>query len=292
MPERQGEEDKNFSASAGLAKATDLFRGDTQGGTEPLESEAERAPEAIDIPSLRNKATELQGLSMVQNGLEVSIVGGGLEFMARKFGGDRLLTALQSGTTMAEVVELLEKDEQQRSKLYAAIEKEPMDDLGERMTQTLGGVASGLSPNVENLELVRKREIADIRQGKPTDASSDLLSGDFDGFLKTHPELADGFRASGDILALLKGMRDVYEAEYAEFAPQLERAKADVAQRADEAVAGLRTRLVYPSQRENFTRGIEAARSKAISEMGADGLDRLQAPLPAQPEPIFRSIPQ
>src|SRR5262249_8796664 len=150
------------------------------------------------------------------------------------------MTAPGPPTTMGELRAKLSPSKADLAELDAAIDGVTPDELMARMNDNLGGVSSGLNEDTDGLLRFRHFEMQTIRDGKrqlrrglrrqpgkPTDAANDLLSGHFDDLLKQHPELGEQLRQTNDTLGLLKGIRDIYEKEFAEFTAGVERAKAE-----------------------------------------------------------------
>lgn len=302
--------------------------------------EQEKTFEKSDSDALREKASELRGISEVQRGLEESIIGAGLQTMADRYGADRLLDAMQNEATFQEIISKLAPEKSERDALYEAIKSEPMDTLAERFDGTLGGVANG-NPGVGQMEQFRRHEVVQI-QGKMTsgdtiipryrnkegrtDSANLLLTGNLDDLLEKHPNLAEGFRETNDTLGLLKGIRDIYETEYAQFSTDLEQAKATIEEKiakeevgitelqtladdiyADE-IATLEERLAGASSdaakemvqgmldkktaevmatREDFKNKLEAVRSKIIADLGAEELYLLSVSKPVETQPTY-----
>lgn len=320
----------------------------------PLETglmrlEQEETLEKSDIDALQQKAGELRGMSEVQRGLETSIIGAGLQVIADRYGADKLLAAMQEHGTgsFQHVINKLAPEKSEREGLYEAIKSEPMDTLAERFDETLGGVADG-NPRVSQMERFRHFEVSRIqgndvqrRSNGPigsklykrtnkegmTDGGYPLFSRDFDDVLSNNPTLAENFRETNDTLGLLKGIREIYETEYAQFSSDLEQAKATVEAKIAEGevgvaelqtlsddiysdeIAKLEERLAAASSeeakemvqgmldkkaaevmaaREEFKTKTEAVRSKIIADLGADRLYGLSGGgSPAKPEPTY-----
>lgn len=310
--------------------------------------EQEASFEKGDIDALQQKSGELRGMDEVQRGLEKSIVGAGLQVMADRFGADRLLGALQSNGvgTFRDVIVRLAPEKSERQALYEAIKAEPMDELAERLDQTLGGVAE-TTDHVSHMERKRRIDTATVegptgvkervidripgKYHRPDDGghltdTHGLFSADFDNLLNNHPELAEDFRETNDTLGLLKGIRDIYETEHAQFSTDLEQAKTAVEQKIAEGeapiaelqalsddiygdeIAKLEERLSVASSdaaremvqdmldkkaaevtatREEFKAKMEAVRSEVIADLGADRLYGLQPTAPAEARPTY-----
>ena len=292
-----------------------------------LEDAPEKSIERGDVESLTAKAGELQGIGEVQHGLELSIIGGGLQTMADRYGADKLLDALQSRnpavTTIAEVATFLAPDKKERDALFTAIDEEPIEALGIKLNETVGGVAIGTDTGTDALARFRHFEMINIREGKPTDGANSLLTGDFDALLEGHPELVENFRETNDTLVLLKGIRAVYEAEYAQYTYDLEAATSQIEKlvaNGEASIAELQTmsneifadevarleekmkattnpeavtmikslldrrKAEARSAREELTQKSKGTRSKIINDLGADNLTRLRVPAPIQPQ--------
>lgn len=297
-------------------------------------AEAEqRAVEAGDIKALYDKETELHGIHEVERGLEDTIVGAGLQVMADRYGAERLLGALRNGdpkpTTMAEVVAKLAPNQFERKSLFAAIKKDSMAELGDRFNSELGGLTTGEESD-DTLDRSRKYELMAIQNGKPTDAGNLLLTGNFDALLRDHPELVDGFRESNDTLALLKGIRAIYETEHSQFTSDLERAKASIEELVakgeaefvelgalsnevlSDEIAKLQEKLAgrtgdagyllksmldqrtaeMESAQAQFDQMAAAVRSQVVGELGADRVSHLGIPDPARPQPMYHPTKQ
>src|ERR1700733_5712064 len=110
MPEHQEDQEqgKAFEAQPPEAALAALGGGEQPVALTAAGPEAKQPIEASNIEGLRRQATELQGMAKVQQGLEQNIVGGGLQEMADRYGGHRLLAAMTtkgptSPTTMGEL---------------------------------------------------------------------------------------------------------------------------------------------------------------------------------------------
>lgn len=220
-----------------------------------IKLEQERIFESSDFNALEKKSSELRGMHEVQQGLEGSIIGAGLQVMVDRYGADKFLEAMQSydangqrAGTLQDVIQRLAPEKGEQKVLYDAIKSDPMDALAERFNQTLGGSSRGI-PEVGSMERFRRFEMFSvenkrdgwIRRGRNTGGYTNdsglLMSGDFDDLLKNHPDLVENFYESEDTLGLLKGIRDIYETEYTQFSADFEQAKAFVEGRVDSGEA-------------------------------------------------------
>jgi hypothetical protein len=302
-----------------------------QGGlavAEKPETSLEKTLERSDVESLINKAGELRGISEVQYGLELSIIGGGLQTMADRYGADKLLDALLSknppAMTIAEVATVLAPDKKQRQALFEAIKDESIEALGEKLNETVGGVTVGIDAGTDALARFRHYEMIDIEKGKPTDGSNLLLTGHLVALLEGHPELAENFRETNDTFELLKGIRAMYETEYAQYTTDIEatlsqiealvtKGETSIAELltisddifADE-VALLEERIKTTTNpeavtmvqtildkkqadarlaRDELAQRSEAMRSKIINDLGASSLTGMRGTAPIRPQP-------
>lgn len=324
---------------------TDTVEQETPVETGLMSMEREKTLEKADIDDLQQKSGELSGIYDVQSGLEVGIIGSGLQVMADRYGADKLLAALQTRgvTTFQGVIEQLASEKTERKALYDAIKAEPMNALAERFDQTLGGVVANGVSTVSGLERFRKFEMFSIEnkrvmkdvdgnrvwRGRDTDGYTDsaglLLTGDFDSLLKNNPDLVQQFREDNNTLGLLKGIREIYEAKYTDFATNLEAAKATVETKVTEGeasivelqtisddiyydeIAKLEERLAgvgsdaardmvqdmldkktadFMVTHEDFKGKMEAVRTKIVAELGADRLNQLRVATPVTKENI------
>lgn len=315
--------------------------------------EQDKTFEKSDIDALQQKAGELRGIDEVQRGLEKSIVGAGLQVVVDRYGADRFLEAMQSrdkdgqrAGTFREVIQRLAPEKGEQEALYEAVKTEPMDALAERLDQTLGGVAE-TTDHVSHMERKRSVDVSTIQGptgvkervidripgkyhrpdngGHLTDTHG-LFSADFDNLLNNHPDLVENFRETNDTLGLLKGVRDIYETEYAQFSANLEQAKAAVEEKIasgeagvaelqtlsddiyGEEIAKLEERLAGASSdaakemvqgmldkkaaevtaaRQEFKSKMEAVRSKIVADLGADRLYQLPVAAPAEVRPTY-----
>ncbi|MFZ1242551.1 MAG: hypothetical protein WAQ22_00200 [Candidatus Saccharimonas sp.] len=261
--------------------------------------EREKTLEKGDIDNLQHKASELNGIHDVQRGLEISIIESGLQVMANRYGGDKLLTAMQTRGvwTFQGVIEQLAPDKDSRQALYDAIKHEPMDALANSFNETFGGVTNWNMPDVTAIERLRKFEVFSIENkramkdvdgnkvhrerntGGYTDSAGLVLNGDFDNLLNNHPEVAQQFRESNDTLVLLEGIRAVYATEYAQFSDSLEKAKATVEAKIAEGEAGIAQLQaisddVYYDEIAKLEERIASADSDTTKEMLQGMLDR------------------
>ena len=269
-----------------------------------ISMEREKTLEKADIDDLQQRAGELQGINDVQRGLETGIIGAGLQVMADRYGADKLLAALQtrSVTTFRGVIEQLAPDKTERQALYDTIKAEPMDALAVRFDQTLGGVADG-NPRVSAMERKRKFDMFTIQgpvglkervadripskfhqpdRGGGINDTHGLFSGDFDDLLKNNPDLVQQFRETNDTLGLLKGVREIYEAKYTDFATNLEAAKTTVEAKVAEGEAGVAELQaisddIYYDEIARLEERLAGASSDAAREMVQDMLDKKTA---------------
>jgi hypothetical protein len=313
-----------------------------------LRTEQEKSLEKGGIDDLQQKAGELHGIRDVQRSIEKSIIGAGLQVMADRYGADKLLSALQTRGvgSFRDVIEKLAPEKAERQALYEAIKTEPMDVLAERFDQTLGGVADG-NTHVSAMERARKfnvftilgptrikERVADRIPSKfhrPDDGGHltdtyGLFSGDFDSLLANNPDLVQSFRETNDTLVLLKGIREIYGAEYEQFSASLEKAKATVEVKVADGdacfvelhalsddiyydeIAKLEERLAVASSdearemvqsmldkksaefiatHEDFKSKAEAVHNKIIADLGAERLRQLLVARPAEAFPTY-----
>jgi hypothetical protein len=209
--------------------------------------------ERSDVDALVEKAGELKDIDEVQRGLEECIIGSGLQVIVDRYGADKFLAAVQQkdehGDTprsLRQVIERLAPNKKERKALYREIREAPMADLADQFDEQLGGVVDA-TPIVSAMERFRGVEMATVEHGLrkghdgATDSSIRLLGyGTLTNVLEQRPDMAERFRDSGDTLGLLKDIRDVYVAEYAQFTDDLELAKA-----AAEASADMKTGEAY-----------------------------------------------
>ena len=323
-----------------LVRITPNLTSEATGETGLVRMENEKTFEKADIDALQQKAGELGGIEEVQRGLELSIIEAGLQVMAERYGADKLLEAMKNGATFQKIIAELAPEKREREALYEAIENESMGALAERFDETLGGIASG-NPVVSHMERSRRYEVVKIKgkitsggndifryrnkEGR-TDSASLLLTGTFNNLLENHPDLVEDFRDTNDTLRLLKGIRDIYETEYAQFATDLEEAKAIIETKVAEGetsvteqktifndiytdeIAKLEKRLAEATNdtaretiqgmldkkaaeviaaREEFRTKMEAVRNKIVADLGADRLYQLPVAAPAEPQPTY-----
>jgi hypothetical protein len=282
-----------------------------------ISMEREKTLEKADIDDLQQRAGELRGINDVQQGLETSIISAGLQVMADRYGADKLLAALQtrSVTTFRGVIEQLASDKTERQALYDAIKAEPMDALAERFDQTLGGVADG-NPRVSAMERKRKFDMFTIQgpvglkervadripskfhqpdRGGGINDTHGLFSGDFDDLLKNNPDLVQQFRETNDTLGLLKGVREIYEAKYTDFATNLEAAKTTVEAKVAEGEAGVAELQaisddIYYDEIARLEERLAGTSSDAAREMVQDMLDKKTAEFMATHEEFKNRI--
>lgn len=274
--------------------------------------EREQTLEKSDVDALQRRAGELQGIGEVQRGLELSILGAGLQVMADRYGADTLLAALQSPGVISfqDVIAKLAQEKGEREALYGAIQTEPIDALAKRFNEELGGAAD-MSYNTDSgIARIRNFEVSQIqgnmasgnsliprynnRKGV-TESASLLLSGDFDNLLKNHPQLVEKFRESNDTLALLKGIREIHETEYIQFSSDLEQAKTKVEEKIAQGEAGvaeLQTLAddIYGDEIASLEERHAAASSDAAREMIQGMLDKRAAEVAAVREEFESKI--
>jgi len=213
------------NAYAGLEVAPDPAS-DPEQSTQETEPQAPKSLEAPDIDTLQRKKGELNGIQSVAHGLEDAIVENGLQVMANRYGGDKVLAALQADdapVTMSDVVARLAPSKAEQKELQAAIRGESADELAQKLNDTLGGITD--AADVADLKSRREYGAHALETNGPSDAQS-LLTADLDNLLTAHPELAEAFRQTNDTIGLLKGIRDVYESERQSLNADVEQAKA------------------------------------------------------------------
>jgi hypothetical protein len=317
---------KNFKAGeneyAGLVTAA-----------ENSESTAEKELEPGDVEALKQKTAELYGIDGIQHGLERTIIMIGLQTMADRYGADRLLDAMKASdndevASMSQVVERLAPDKNERTSLYAAIEAEPMDVLGRKFNQTLGGVSSGVGAGTDAMERGRRFGIEDVKQGKQIEGENLLLTSDLDKLLINNPQLVENFRQTNDTLAFVKDIRDIYELKRGKYAADLEKINAKIESlvtRGEAAVTELidlsaaistdeltrleermgastipdaqtmirdligRRMAEAQSTREEFAQKLASVRTNILSDFGAEHLAGLNVQPLINPEPIYNT---
>jgi hypothetical protein len=202
---------------------------------------AKKTFESGDAEALIDKADALSLSFDVQDGLEYTILGGGLQTLAQRYGADRFLQVIQDpqSITMGKVIESFAPDEKERAGLYEVIESEPIEDLVDQLNDTLGGVTGRLGGDEENIAISRHFDLQTIKAGKDTDASIKLLSGGLGKLIEQKPHLAEHFRETNDVVSLLKDIRDEYEPDFTEFSSELEKAKIEIDMLVDQGEAGV-----------------------------------------------------
>lgn len=301
--------------------------------------EQENSFEKSNIDTLQQKAGELRNIDEVQRGLELSIIGSGLQAMTDRYGADNLLNTMQGSNSFQEVISTLAPDKAERKELYEAIEAEPMESIAQQLDETLGGIAHGNS-TVSGMERFRSAEIIRI-QGKEssgsiisrynnkegyTDSANLLLTGGLNDLLAKHPDLAENFRESNDTVTLLKDIRSIYEAEFAQFSSDLEQAKNTVQEKIASGEASIietqtliediygneivelekklattsnedtramledmlnKKAVEVTASREDFKVKMDTVRNTIITNLDAERLNQLHPEPPIDTEPIY-----
>lgn len=199
-------------------------------------AEQEQSLDRTTMESLMQQHAELKSLKTTQQGMEEVIESSGLQVVADKYGAEALIGAMAGKFSIREVYNELAPKKSDQEALYDEISDEDISALAGRMNDELGGVYDPNIDDVRQMELFHDTQTLQIKGWRgdkgdgQTESAFKLLTRDFDSLMQDNPELIEQFSENNDTLALLAGVRSMYEDKQTGYAEQLDDAKRDFEQ--------------------------------------------------------------